>query len=441
MSAKAEKKAEVQAPAVADRFRGSLLSRRDADLAKRHRRVALQDRLTSLWSPVVAFLACLVPYMILVELWPGSAPVAQPALKAIGLAVVGWYLAALVYRRARPSFRALRKARVSAEELLHQMDRELGRRGVERSTREKLLDQAEAVDRARAGQDVQKLQADLDRLSGIADKYLEGWRTRAGIAGLRGLVLTLLGVLVLRTMVVEPFKIPSGSMLPTLEIGDHVVVNRFIYGVRIPWVNKVLFPIVRRPRPGDVVVFNNPRNESVDFIKRVIAVPGDVVSQVDEAVVVNGRPLPRELVAEGQQVITYDEDSAEWLFQQADRYEERGPFSSYSVLQGPNRQTRGITQGPWTVPEGAVFVMGDNRDNSSDSRYGFAVYPPGVSFVPYGHIKGKAMVVWLSICHDGLGSSLSTLCHDWLDIQGRSFLLCPVKGSGLCPGRMFTPVR
>jgi len=441
MSARTEEnRTEVEAPEAADGLLAILRSRRDADLERRRRRLALRDRLSSLWTPVVAFVACVVPYVVLVELWPASASVAQPTIKAIGLGAVGWYLVALAYRLARPRFWVLRTLRGAAEELLHRMDRELGR-GVEGATREKLVEQAEAVDRARAGREIGKLLASMERLSTSADEHLKGWHARANLAVLRRLLLALLAVVLLRTVVVEPFKIPSGSMLPTLEIGDQVVVNRFIYGVRIPWVNKVFFPIVRRPRPGDVIVFNNPRDESVDFIKRVIAVSGDVVSQVDETIVVNGQPLPRAVVAENQQFATYDEIFAQWRLQQADRYQEEGPFRSYSILQGPDRHTRGGTLGPWTVPEGTVFVVGDNRDNSSDSRYGFAVEPPVVSFVPYGHIKGKAMLVWLSFCHDGLGSSLVNLCHDWLDLHGRPFLLCPVGGSGLCPDRMFTPVR
>ncbi|HYV47616.1 MAG TPA: signal peptidase I [Myxococcaceae bacterium] len=415
------------APAGPDeRLSAVLLQRRDGHLQQLHRRAELEDRVTSLWTPVVVFLAAFVPYVFIVELWPSSATWAQPTIKTVGLLMVVWYFAALGYRMARPEFRELRKARVGAEELLLQAERELQRRGVEKATREKLLDQAAAVDRSRAGTDAKKIQADVDRLTGLADKYLEGWRTRSSVAGVRGLLLTLLGVAVLRTVVVEPFKIPSGSMIPTLEIGDHVVVNRFIYGVRIPWMNVVPFVLVRHPRAGDVVVFNNPRNESVDFIKRVVAVPGDEVKQVDETIYVNGKPLPRTLVKEDQDVWTQDEQSGEWIHQLADRYREQGPYKAYDVLQGPNRRTRGQTLGPWKVPPESVMVFGDDRDNSSDSRYGFAVEPQMVSYVPYGHIKGKAMVVWLSLCHDGLGSGLPF----W-----------PFKGDGLCPGRMFTPVR
>src|SRR5262245_59029982 len=312
MTAKAEKQESEKPEAPAgvkppERLGEVLLARRDPELQQRHRRAALEDRLTSVWTPIVLFLSCFAPYVVLVELWPASASVAQPALKGIGLLLVGWFFGAIGYRLARRRFAELRKGRIAAEELLVQLERELRRPGADPSSRAKLLDLAEQVDRARAGQDKAKLDAEVDRLGASADKQLKGWRTRSAWAGARGLGLTLLGVALLRTVVVEPFKIPSGSMIPTLEIGDHVVVNRFIYGVRIPWLNKVPFVIVRRPRPGDVVVFNNPRNESVDFIKRVIAVPGDEVKQVDEIIYVNGQPLARDLVAEDQDVWTVDE--------------------------------------------------------------------------------------------------------------------------------------
>src|SRR5262245_34374663 len=172
---------------VQDRLSSVLLQRRDADLQQQHRRASLEDRITSLWTPVVVFLLCFVPYVVLVEMWPASAPVAQPVIKTVGLSLVIWYFAALGFRLARPQFRELRKARVAAEELLLQPERELQRRGVERATRDKILDQAAALDRSRAGRDAKKVQADVDRLTGIADKYLEGWRARSSMAGVRGL--------------------------------------------------------------------------------------------------------------------------------------------------------------------------------------------------------------------------------------------------------------
>ena len=129
-----------------------------------------------------------------------------------------------------------------------------------------------------------------------------------------GLVKALVVALLIRTVLVEPFKIPSGSMLPTLEIGDQIFVNKFIYGVRIPYLNVVPFSLVRSPERGDVIVFNNPADTSKDFIKRVVGIPGDVVEIRDDVVYVNGREQPRTLVATDFPV--WDEEHARqtsWL--------------------------------------------------------------------------------------------------------------------------------
>jgi len=167
------------------------------------------------------------------------------------------------------------------------------------------------------------------------------------------LAVALLLAMVIRTFVVQAFKIPSGSMLPTLEIGDHILVNKFVYGSRleIPLTQISLgqLPGLREPRPGDVVVFIWPKDRSKDFIKRVIAVAGQTVEARGEQVLVDGKV-------------------------QADAH------AHYSG--------RHTDFGPFTVPAGHVFVMGDNRDQSYDSRF----WGP----VPIGDIKGLALVIYWS---------------------------------------------
>src|SRR5262245_16691648 len=168
--------------------------------------------------------------------------------------------------------------------------------------------------------------------------------------------VALLLALAIRTFVVQAFKIPSGSMLPTLEIGDHILVNKFIYGPRleIPLTQMSLgqLPGLRKPVPGDVVVFIWPKDRSKDFIKRVIAVEGQTIEVRNKQVFVDGKP--------------WDDPHATWA-----------PGHGQSD-----------NSGPFTVPPGHVFVMGDNRDQSYDSRF----WGP----VPMSDIKGKALIIYWS---------------------------------------------
>ncbi|MCC7080182.1 MAG: signal peptidase I [Burkholderiales bacterium] len=205
----------------------------------------------------------------------------------------------------------------------------------------------------------------------------------------------ILIVFLLRSFLVEPFKIPSGSMLPTLLIGDFILVNKYTYGIRLPVVNvKVLE--VSQPQRGDVMVFRFPRNTSVDYIKRVIGVPGDVVEYKDKYLRVNGKPVPTR--PDGA---FYDIEPGLHMVQTQRFHETLGSHTYYTrhrngqppinlsdVERFPYRDNCVYNDQGFTckVPVGHYFMMGDNRDSSSDSRYW--------GFVPDRNIVGKAFMIW-----------------------------------------------
>lgn len=169
--------------------------------------------------------------------------------------------------------------------------------------------------------------------------------------------IAILLALFIRTFIVQAFKIPSGSMLPTLLIGDHLLVNKFIYGIRVPFSGKVLVPIVE-PSKGDVVVFKFPKDRSIDYIKRVVGTPGDTVEIKNKKLLVNGIAV---------------EDLHAHVSSPATLSAEASPRDNF---------------GPILVPENRIFVMGDNRDNSYDSRFW--------GFVDQQDILGKAFILYWS---------------------------------------------
>jgi signal peptidase I len=189
-------------------------------------------------------------------------------------------------------------------------------------------------------------------------------------------------VLCLRSFVAEPFRIPSSSMLPTLLIGDFILVNKFAYGLRLPITNQKLIAI-GEPKRGDVVVFHPPQHPDQDWIKRVIGLPGDTVAYHDDTVSVNGRPLlyvgHGRYVGKGQGV---DATGARLLTEQL-------PGRPHPVLERDDRPFFVQGEGEWTVPAGQYFVMGDNRDNSEDSRFW--------GFLPEEDLRGKAFLIWLNV--------------------------------------------
>ncbi|NLG60189.1 MAG: signal peptidase I [Gammaproteobacteria bacterium] len=193
----------------------------------------------------------------------------------------------------------------------------------------------------------------------------------------------LAAVLVLRSFVAEPFRIPSSSMMPTLLIGDFIVVNKFSYGLRLPITNKKIVSI-GEPQRGDVVVFRPPQYPDQDWIKRVIGVPGDTVDYVDNTVYVNGEPLAYEVVGRYEGRGRGREMTGATLLQEHFPERER----AHQVLETELPIKDPAERGPWTVPEGHYFVMGDNRDRSDDSRFW--------GTLPESQLRGKAFLVWLN---------------------------------------------
>lgn len=189
----------------------------------------------------------------------------------------------------------------------------------------------------------------------------------------------LLIVFVLRSFLFEPFRIPSGSLEPTLQIGDFILVNKFDYGIRIPVIHKKVISH-NEPQRGDIIVFRWPPNPSVNFIKRIIGVPGDHISYINKELTVNGQKIPQQMVG---LAISQDESGG---LQNVIEKRENFFGIDHSIYQ--NEGDAGHDFHDIVVPEGMYFAMGDNRDNSADSRFW--------GFIPEQNIVGKAVLVWMS---------------------------------------------
>ena len=208
-----------------------------------------------------------------------------------------------------------------------------------------------------------------------------------------GLFPVIIVVFLLRSFLFEPFKIPSGSMIPTLLINDLILVNKFHYGVRLPVINKKVLDN-HSPERGDVMVFRYPPKPSLDYIKRVVGLPDDEVAYLNKKLTINGKPLPKLLLPD-----FFDADSLRY----AKQFQETNGDKTYHLLNDDERPSfiagadnfafrencRYSTEGVvCKVPAGHYFMMGDNRDNSLDSRYW--------GFVPEENIVGKAFFVWMN---------------------------------------------
>lgn len=237
----------------------------------------------------------------------------------------------------------------------------------------------------------------------LVDRLILAKRRPAGTEGnwatefCRSFFPVLLAVLVLRAFVFEPFRIPSKSMVPTLLVGDFVLVSKFSYGLRLPVTHTKILD-TGEPKRGDVAVFRYPRNPSEDYIKRIVGLPGDKITYRNEQLYINGKPVPKKYMG------IYNGPDAD-VYDQMKLFLEKLPGTKkpHKMLHVVGREGPQVSV---TVPKGDYFAMGDNRDNSSDSRIW--------GFVPEKNLVGRAVMIWLSIDFSDFHVRLSRI-GTWLD--------------------------
>ncbi len=325
-----------------------------------------------------------------------------------------------------------RRVRKEARALLREAKGALGKKPDLKGKSGPLGPVVEATDKALAAGDLTTVRKHLPVLDSLVDELIQRPAKSAMGERVESLVVAVLLALALRAFVVEAFKIPSSSMYPTLEIGDHIFVNKFIYGLRIPYT-RTKFLELRGPHRGEVIVFMQPCQRDRDYIKRVIATAGQTVEVRCDVVYVDGKAVPSELLAADTSY--EDNDMGDWRTRPVSRYREtvgdeiyetfhessrpqhppQAEMTDFPLVQkgyAPSCATDNTTNTPaenqaigeivetdpsapectphlhYVVPPGHVFVMGDNRANSNDSRFWGSV--------PLDNIKGKALFIWLS---------------------------------------------
>jgi signal peptidase I len=302
--------------------------------------------------------------------------------------------------------RSRRRAQSEARHLAHEARRILKKKSyrIPEAVAREVAAAADEVENSLDGSDGERTRQALSRLDEKMDEHLAFARKSSVREYAESIGVAVAIALLLRAFVVEAFQIPSGSMIPTLEVGDHIFVSKFSYGIGIPFTDKKLVTF-GMPKRGDIIVFKFPLDPSTDYIKRVVGLPGDKVELRKNEVFINGRPMERYQV---KGPCSYDDNGFE---RRCERWIENLEGRSHLVFQNA---TDGSTDyGPLKVPEGNVFVMGDNRDNSNDSR--------GWGTVRQELIKGRALIVWWSrgpITGDFSPSSIP----EWFDaIRWRRF--------------------
>ncbi len=393
----------------------------DDALARQVERITWRDRLLNGWTPALVLAVLFILYVGLIGFSECAYLWAMVPLRVLAGVCTLWALVAIGATYVPTAYSRLRKSREHADALYEDVVSGVRKAKVDDKARAELERASVELYRAYVGTDLKALNKAIEVLSHAADKQLKGAHKSTLVQSTLSFAMWLFIALFIRTVFLEPYSIPSGSMIPTLEIGDRVFINKFIYGIRIPGTDIVPFVIVRPPKRGDVIVFHNPIVTDKDYIKRVIGVPGDVIEVKDKVIFVNQKPLSSDVEAEAYTVMERQGDDRPWFEVTATLFRERIDGRVHLALRDPEDPS-GITEGPFEVPPGKVFVMGDNRDNSEDSRYGLGGGRHlGVQYVPYGNIKGKAMVTWLSLSHGGLFASF-------------------FGGTGLRIDRLFLPV-
>lgn len=301
----------------------------------------------------------------------------------------------------KEEIRKLESAREFVERSQSRLDRA---RGLSDDVRKRIQERLNELRHAVEDEDVERADELVAELRPWIDKKLEGKEKSTFREYAESIGLAVLFALLLRGFVVEAFKIPTGSMEPTLQVGDHLFVNKFVYGIRIPFTETFVTRF-EEPERGEVVVFDFPSEEAreylsdrsaserecidtgslqeqKDFIKRIVGVGGDTVEVRDNQLIINEEPVEREFLRK--------ESTGNYLYPHRMFEAEELNGHQYTV------QYSGADEnfGPIEIDEGNVFVMGDNRDNSSDGRCW--------GQVPIDKIKGRAMIIWLSVGPDGM---------------------------------------
>jgi len=282
---------------------------------------------------------------------------------------------------------AWRRARSEARHLIKEARRILRRKSyrIPQSVADVVGQAVVNLETALASNDFERL---LDAMQGL-DQAMEDKLAFARKSTLReysesiGIAVAI--ALLLRAFVVEAFQIPSGSMIPTLEVGDHIFVSKFAYGLGIPFTNVKILEL-RQPERGDIIVFKYPLDPGTDYIKRVVGLPGDVIEMRQEELYVNGHAVPRERVPRPYHYSDAAHGTGPPEDHEGELWLETLDGHKHETIQEPVRGPRDFERK--VVPAGHVFVMGDNRDNSSDSRVW--------GTVDRDLIKGKALIVWWS---------------------------------------------